>query len=847
MLLEGKQFGRYRFERLLGSGGMGEVYLSTDTLINRNIAIKVIRTENSATEAGREATRLFQREMKAIAALDHPHILPLFDYGEDHLNDIELAYMVIPYRPEGSLLAWAQDRAGTPALSFQELSFLLNQAASALQHAHNRQIIHQDVKPSNFLIQASGEDPTRPHLLLSDFGVAKLMTAASNASQSIRGTPTYMAPEQWQGHPVPATDQYALAMMAYTLLTGQLPFHGNITQLMYQHSTNIPHPPSTLNTHVSSAIDTVILRALAKEPEARFATIAAFAQSFREAVQQDVDRRKMSSLPTVPSRVTPPGNIPLAREEKLDIRATLALTRNEALHGTRRTLTLPGGRHATITIPPGSYDGQVVNLAGQGEARPDGRVGSLILTLAVQLTEEIQKLADPDDLTRTVLSSNSQYIAPRPASPSSQTKTVQPSPEQTSPSPVSPTAATTVSKPAGEGVRPLDPVSYASSITASSLPTQESHTPDLTPPTALVVEPTIPAWEARTSELASPTLLLEQVNATDQEKKQTTTQISPTVPQGNMTIPAGKAHVEDDLSTTLPATRKLVLPAPASTATRTRRRRIVRIVLIVVLLLLLIAGGVGGLLFFQANQATTRAHTNATATVNGIATHTQSTRVVQQAQANASATAQTIAANPYPAYLHGFGTGTLALYDPLQDNSYHNNWDESASCSFINGAYHVTTPLHVAPYYCVANTPDFSNFVYQVQMNVIKGDLGGFVFRVNQGKNQDKFYRILVGRVGYYEIQVCKGVTLSCKDLQPSTLGASITKGLNQPNQLAIVAQGSTFSLYANGQHLTTVQDGTYFHGQIGVMASSISNPKGDNLGNPTDIAYTNAEVWVFK
>ena len=126
----------------------------------------------------------------------------------------------MPYRAEGSLSDWLRQHGQAGLLSPQDVAHFVGQAASALQHAHDRQIIHQDVKPSNFLLRQRQETPTRSDLLLADFGIACFSTATASASQSIRGTPTYMAPEQWEGHPVPATDQYALAVMVYELLTG---------------------------------------------------------------------------------------------------------------------------------------------------------------------------------------------------------------------------------------------------------------------------------------------------------------------------------------------------------------------------------------------------------------------------------------------------------------------------------------------------------------------------------------------------------------------------------------------------------------------------------------------------
>ncbi len=288
MSLEGKQIDRYAIVRLLGSGGMGDVYLAEDPRIGQQVAIKVIRTELSPypdEHAVQNAARLFQREAKAIVKLDHPHILPLYDYGEEHIGNAPVIYLVMPYRPEGSLTDWLRHRENKDLLTPLDITQLVSQAADALQHAHEHQVIHQDVKPSNFLVRARSDAPTHPDLLLSDFGIARLTTATSSVSQSIRGTPAYMAPEQWEGEPVFATDQYALAVMTYELLTGKLPFQGGPGKMMYHHINTSPPPPSTINPQLSSDIDTVLIHALAKQPDQRFASMKAFANAFQQAAQ----------------------------------------------------------------------------------------------------------------------------------------------------------------------------------------------------------------------------------------------------------------------------------------------------------------------------------------------------------------------------------------------------------------------------------------------------------------------------------------------------------------------------------------------------------------------------------
>src|SRR5258707_1943232 len=288
MPLEGTQLGRYRLVNLIGSGNMGEVFLAEDTQLSRQVAIKIMRSEGSSypnPDAVKEAARLFQREAKAIAGLDHSHILPLYDYGEQIVNGTPMTYMVMPLRKEGSLATWLQQRGTTSLLSFEQAGYFVRQAADALQHAHNHHITHQDVKPSNFLIRRNEEDQSLPDLQLADFGIAKISTATANTSRTIRGTPAYMAPEQWSGNPVQASDQYALAIMAYDLLTGRLPFQGTLENLMYKHFQEQPQPPSQLNPKLPPEVDAVFRVALAKQPEARFASISAFAEALRQALR----------------------------------------------------------------------------------------------------------------------------------------------------------------------------------------------------------------------------------------------------------------------------------------------------------------------------------------------------------------------------------------------------------------------------------------------------------------------------------------------------------------------------------------------------------------------------------
>lgn len=430
MALEGSQLGQYRLSRLLGGGGMGEVYLAEDARIEQQVAIKVNRIEATPypnNDTVQDTVRLFQREAKAVARLDHPHILPLFSYGEELVNGLTLVYIVMPYRPEGSFTNWLQQRGNNEVLSVQDVAFFIGQCASALQYAHDSHIVHQDVKPSNFLIRTNKERPRLPDMLLADFGIARMSTTTANVSRSIRGTPIYMAPEQWLGEPVYATDQYALAVMTYELLTGRLPFVGRQEQVMYQHLNVQPQPPSTLNPQLSTDVDVVLLRALAKRPEERFPSISAFANAFQQAVR-GLDASTFIKAPTP----NPPSGS--------DLHATLAISKAEAQSGTTRTLTLPGGRRISVPVPAGAYNGQILRLPATGESAQDGGLPSiLILTLSVQDTHIIAPPLQDISAEPTVFSPNRNSVppvAPPPVSPVSQTHYSPPAPPVQSAQPI---------------------------------------------------------------------------------------------------------------------------------------------------------------------------------------------------------------------------------------------------------------------------------------------------------------------------------------------------------------------------------------------------------------------------
>ena len=374
MAIQELQNGRYHYLRVLGVGGMGEVFLMQDERVTRQVAIKVIRSENASSldsTAAANAARLFQREAKAIAALEHPNILPLYDFGEEISEGTTLSYMVMPFCADGSLATWLRQRAENP-LSPQDIAYVIEQAAEGLQYAHDHDVIHLDVKPSNFLLRGNKKNPNHPTLLLADFGIARSSTTVANTSRTIRGTPTAMAPEQWTSSPVPATDQYALAVMTYEMLTGRPPFTGSMEQLMYQHFSTPPPAPTTFNPHLPAEINPVMIRALAKKPEDRFPSIAAFASALQDAVHG------------VPAEVSNESQAP-----GIETYATVAISKEEANTGISRMITLPSGGKVNVPIPPGTQDGQVIRVPSSTGS--SSQSSALVLSVAVQSSDETQR------------------------------------------------------------------------------------------------------------------------------------------------------------------------------------------------------------------------------------------------------------------------------------------------------------------------------------------------------------------------------------------------------------------------------------------------------------------------
>ena len=219
--LVGTRVGSCTLERLLGVGGMSAIYLARQERPRRRVAVKLLRAASAPTpEVWARTLARFHREADAAAALDHANIIPIYEFGVEQTGEGEIAYIVMPYLADGSLGALL---ARQGPFSVPQTILYLEQAAAALDYAHQAGIVHRDVKPSNLLLHPDGR------LLLTDFGVARTLHGSQDpdltATGMTMGTPEYMAPEQIRGERVgPTTDVYALGVVAYTLLAGQTPF-----------------------------------------------------------------------------------------------------------------------------------------------------------------------------------------------------------------------------------------------------------------------------------------------------------------------------------------------------------------------------------------------------------------------------------------------------------------------------------------------------------------------------------------------------------------------------------------------------------------------------------------------
>lgn len=364
--------GRYQLRAFLGEGGMGMVFKADDQNLSRQVAVKLLKVSLFNSD---EYIRRFEQEAHTIANLEHPSIVSIYDYGVERHNGIPIAYIVMQLLRRGTLTDRIVTNSDTNEISlpvFGEVVRIVKSVAQGLHFAHQKHVIHRDIKPTNVLF----DDQLNPKIV--DFGISRLISADQRITLTGRmlGTPQYMAPEQW-GPPhdvVAASDQYALAVLTFQLLSGRTPFTGESwTEQMQMHLNYEVPNICEMRAELPEAVVPVLKRALSKKPVDRYPDVLEFARDF-ERVMLKVLRRDTDELDSLSSMSIPISHLSASQADPEG--ATLRENPLKALRPTpgnarlvlRRAPGLPPGTEWEINVTPfliGSEGGtsvQAINL-----------------------------------------------------------------------------------------------------------------------------------------------------------------------------------------------------------------------------------------------------------------------------------------------------------------------------------------------------------------------------------------------------------------------------------------------------------------------------------------------------
>jgi serine/threonine-protein kinase len=295
--------GRYELEELVGTGGMSSVYKARDRLLERDVALKVLHDRFAADP---ETIERFRREARAVAQLSHPNVVTVIDRGEDGGRQ----FIVFEYVEGESLKALADRTGPLPVRLALELA---TQIARALAYAHDRGIVHRDVKPQNVLLNGDGKPK------VTDFGIARTVDVDGvTQTGTVMGTSSYIAPEQASGDPVgPATDVYSLGVVLYELLAGQPPFGGeNFVAVALRHVHEPVPDLLARRPDVPPRVADAVTRALAKDPEARFSSMAEFADELSRCLAERAEEQDPDATLVVPARRRRAAPAPHARRAR---------------------------------------------------------------------------------------------------------------------------------------------------------------------------------------------------------------------------------------------------------------------------------------------------------------------------------------------------------------------------------------------------------------------------------------------------------------------------------------------------------------------------------------------------
>jgi predicted ATPase/DNA-binding CsgD family transcriptional regulator/tRNA A-37 threonylcarbamoyl transferase component Bud32 len=335
----GQHLGNYHVSSLIGTGIFADVYQGVHLYLNTRAAIKVLHAPLDVY-----AQESFLTEARQLSRLVHPHIIRVLEFGMEG----QVSYLVMDYAPGGNVRQLHPPGTVVPLSS---VASYVTAIASALQYAHDQHVLHRDLKPENLLLGAKGE------VLLSDFGLA-LLTSSTDALQVQEryGTLAYMAPEQIQGQPSLASDQYALAVLVYEWLCGHLPFEGTVAELTSQH---LFAPPASLHEQqpeVSPAVEQVVFKALSKDPVMRYVDVLSFASALKEASRAAALSSSFSSQPAGAANKAGESEPALSHShtQNLPVPLTPLVGREQDLQAACARLLRPEVRLLTLTGTPGA-------------------------------------------------------------------------------------------------------------------------------------------------------------------------------------------------------------------------------------------------------------------------------------------------------------------------------------------------------------------------------------------------------------------------------------------------------------------------------------------------------------
>lgn len=298
--------GKYEIRRTLGCGAMGIVYEGWDPSIQRRVAIKTVPLSDAADEDIQEGIARFRREAQAAGRLSHPNIVSIYDYGETR----SVAYIVMEYI-EGPTLKSVMD--ARERFAMPQILGIMHDLLAGLAFSHERGVVHRDIKPANLML--TSEDLAKSRIKIADFGIARIESSGMTRVGAVMGTPAYMSPEQFMSETVDArTDIYSSGVLLYQLLTGERPFDGGVSAIMHRVLTTEPPPPSRISVTAPRALDAVVLKAMAKRPDDRFASAAAFAAALTAAASApaaDSQTQDATVVTASQPAVPPPEPVPV--------------------------------------------------------------------------------------------------------------------------------------------------------------------------------------------------------------------------------------------------------------------------------------------------------------------------------------------------------------------------------------------------------------------------------------------------------------------------------------------------------------------------------------------------------